>query len=224
MGISTRPGNVLEKNSPEPIDIVLEIYLNDATTQTFSKGDSMTVVYSVLAFCGILLLWGVFTYNRLVRKRNMMKEGWSGIDVQLKRRSDLIPNLVTLVKAYAAHEKESLEEITRLRGLAQMKRDVEETARAESLLSTAMARVLAIVEDYPDLKASDQFIELQHALREVEEHIQYARRYFNGTVRELNIMVESFPSNLVAKLFRFEKGRFFELESIENRVIPMISF
>lgn len=192
--------------------------------RNLSQGDFMSIFYAVLAFAGILLFWAIFTYSRLVRKKNMKKEAWRGIDVQLKRRSDLVPNLVGVVRAYTTHEKEILEELTRLRGLARQKRDVEETARAESLLSTALGRVLAVVENYPDLKASDRFIELQHSLREVEEHIQYARRYYNGIVRELNTLVESFPSKLVARLFRFGKGKFFELESIEDRVIPMIPF
>lgn len=182
----------------------------------------MKVVYSILALGAILLLWIVYIYNRLVKKRYMKKEAWSGIDVQLKRRSDLVPNLVAVVKAYATHEKESFEAVARLRNLARSTQDVEETARTEGLLGTAVVKLLALAEAYPELKADGQFMELQSSLRDAEEQIQYARRYYNGTVRELNILVESFPSNLVATFFRFEKGKFFELESIEDRINPKV--
>jgi LemA protein len=171
-----------------------------------------------------LVVWIIALYNGLVRKRNMVEEAWSGIDVQLKRRTYLIPNLVTSVKGYAAHEEGTLEEVVRLRGQAQNAQGVAETAQAQGLLGAALGRLFALAESYPDLKANTTFIQLQSTLEEIEEQIQLARRYYNGAVRELNIAVESFPSNLVASRFGFSKAEFFELEDAAERTVPTVAF
>lgn len=178
----------------------------------------------VLVLAVAVLLWVILLYNSLVRMRNMVQEAWSGIDVQLKRRTDLIPNLVSTVKGYAAHEKGTLEEVIRLRGLAQNAHGVGETAQAQGLLGAALGKLFALAENYPDLKANANFAQLQATLGEIEEQIQLARRYYNGAVRNLNIAVESFPSNLVAGRFGFVKAEFFELESAAERAVPSVSF
>jgi len=178
----------------------------------------------LLALAVAILLWAVLLYNGLVRMRNMVQEAWSGIDVQLKRRTDLIPNLVSTVKGYAEHEKGTLEEVIRLRGLAQNAQGVGETAQAQGLLGAALGKLFALAESYPELKANANFAQLQASLGEIEEQIQLARRYYNGAVRNLNIAVESFPSNLVAGRFGFEKAEFFELESPSERAVPKVEF
>lgn len=184
----------------------------------------MTAFFVLLALVAGVLLWGILLYNGLVRMRNMVEEAWSGIDVQLKRRTDLIPNLVSTVKGYAAHEKGTLEEVIRLRGLAQNAHGVGETAQAQGLLGAALGKLFALAENYPDLKANANFAQLQATLGEIEEEIQLARRYYNGAVRNLNIAVESFPSNLIAGRFGFVKAEFFELENIAERVVPAVTF
>lgn len=178
----------------------------------------------VLALAAALLLWAVFIYNGLVRMRSTVEEAWSGIDVQLKRRTDLIPNLVSTVKGYAEHEKGTLEEVIRLRGLAQNAQGVGETAQAQGLLGSALGKLFALAESYPELKANANFAQLQASLGEIEEQVQLSRRYYNGAVRNLNIAVESFPSNLVAGRFGFEKAEFFELESPAERAVPKVEF
>ena len=184
----------------------------------------MTILYILLGATGLVLLWLVLVYNRLVRGRNMVREAWSGIDVQLKRRTDLIPNLVSTVKGYAAHEKGTLEEVIRLRNMAQSAHGVGETAQAQGLLGAALGKLFALAENYPDLKANANFAQLQASLGEIEEQIQLARRYYNGAVRNLNIAVESFPSNLIAGRFGFAKAEFFELESAAERAVPTVAF
>jgi len=178
----------------------------------------------LLALAVAILLWAILIYNALVRMRNMVQEAWSGIDVQLKRRTDLIPNLVSTVKGYAEHEKGTLEEVIRLRGLAQNAQGVGETAHAQGLLGAALGKLFALAENYPELKANANFAQLQASLGEIEEQVQLARRYYNGAVRNLNIAVESFPSNLVAGRFGFEKAEFFELESPSERAVPKVEF
>lgn len=167
----------------------------------------------------------IVMFNRLVRARQMAREGWSGIDVQLKRRSDLIPNLVDSVKGYAAHERDLLTSVTDLRGAARdLPADaVAQRAAAEAALSAALGRLVATAEAYPDLKASGNFLKLQQQLSELESEIQMARRYYNGAVRNLNILIESFPSNLIAGLFGFARMEFFELDDAAARVAPKVS-
>ncbi len=182
-----------------------------------------SVVVAVVVI--VVLAYAVALYNRLVRSRQMAAEGWSGIDVQLKRRSDLVPNLVEAVKGYAGHERATLQEVTELRNQARAvpPDDVAGRARIEGLLSGAIGRLLAVVENYPDLKASQNFLQLQASLAAIEDEIQMARRYYNGATRELNVLVESFPSNLVAGMFGFSRRSFFETDDA-SRAAPQVSF
>ena len=181
------------------------------------------IVLGVLVALG---LYVVYLYNTLVRQRQMVREGWSGIDVQLKRRTDLIPNLIETVKGYAAHERATLEEVTELRArAASMPRDdVAGRSQAESMLSQALGRLFAVAEAYPDLKANDGFRDLQAALDKTEDALQMSRRYYNGAVRQLNTQVESFPANLVAERFGFDVEPYFEIEDPADRSVPQVSF
>ena len=175
---------------------------------------------------GILLLvavltWGIWTYNRFIRLRNQVNEAWAGIDVQLQRRYDLVPNLLATVKGYTKHESGVLERVTRLRGSTQL--GVNERADQESGLSRSIGRLFAVAEDYPDLKASEGFQQLHESLVEIEGHLQFARRYYNGSVRDNNNLVEGFPSMLVARLFGFRSAEFFEIELASQRAAPEVS-
>ena len=178
----------------------------------------------ILAIVIVVLCWAVATYNRFVKRKNHVQEGWSGIDVQLKRRYNLIPNMVETVKGYATHEKETLAEVTEMRGRAEGAGTPVDRARAEGVLSQFLGRLLAVAEDYPDLKASTNFVNLQDELSEIEEQIQLARRYYNGTVRELNVLVQSFPSNLIANMFGFVEADFFTVELATHREVPRVEF
>lgn len=183
-------------------------------------------MYVILAILVVIALYVVFIYNGLVRSRQMAEEAWSGIDVQLKRRADLIPNLIETVKGYAAHEKSTLEEVVELRNRAQAvpAGDVAGRAQAEGLLGQALGRVMALAEAYPDLKANQNFAELQSSLETMESEIQMARRYYNGAARDLNVKVESFPSNLVAGQFGFAKREYFEIANEADRAVPSVKF
>lgn len=180
----------------------------------------------LLAIIAAIAVYGVMLYNRLVRFRQMVAEGWSGIDVQLKRRADLIPNLLESVKGYMRHEKTVLEEVTKARAAVQAAGNAspEERAKAEGLLSGALGRLMAVAENYPDLKASQNFLEFQTSLEETENEIQLSRRYYNGAVRNNNVAVESFPSNLIANQFGFSQAQYFEIEAAGDRAVPQVSF
>lgn len=178
---------------------------------------------------GILLAiaaYAVVIYNGLVKARQMVREAWSGIDVQLKRRADLIPNLIKTVKGYASHEKDTFAEVTQMRTRAQgvPTGDVAGRAVAEGMLSQALGKLFAVAEAYPDLKANDNFRDLQNSLDEMETEIQMARRYYNGAARDLNVKVESFPSNMVANTFKFEQADYFEIENDAERAVPQVDF
>ncbi len=179
----------------------------------------------VIAIFVALAIYVIVVFNRLVRARQMMREAWSGIDVQLKRRADLIPNLVETVRGYSGHERATLDEVTALRARAGSlpAGDVAGRAHVEGLLGQALGRLLAVVEAYPDLKADQGFRQLQAALETLEGEIQMARRYYNGAARDLNVQVESFPSNLVAWAFGFRLSDYFEIESAD-RASPQVSF
>ncbi len=170
----------------------------------------------------LVILWGIFAYNRLVKYRQQVSEGWSGIDVQLKKRSNLIPNLVKVVKGYAAHEKSTLTEVTELRAqcVSSVGNSVDQRGKVEGGLASALTRLLLVAENYPDLKADGSFRDLQSTLTEVENDIEMARRYYNGAVRLMNVSVESFPSNLVAKQFHFTRAEYFQLENPDDRQAP----
>jgi LemA protein len=184
----------------------------------------VTAFLIVLGGIALLIVWTVLMYNNLVKNTNLVKEGWSGIETQLKRRANLIPNLVETVKGYATHEREAFEEVTSLRSQAFGAKGVGERSQLEGRLTAALGNLFAIAENYPELKASQNFQELQNSLSEVEDQIQLSRRYYNGTVRDLNILVESFPSNLIANAFRFRQAEFFELENAADREVPKVEF
>jgi LemA protein len=181
------------------------------------------VGYVVIAVVVLAVLYAIATYNRLVRQRNLVREGWSGIDVQLRRRADLVPNLVETVKGYAAHERGLFEEIAASRQQSLAAKAPGEQGEAERRLEGGIGRLLALAEAYPELKADANFRQLQGQLAEVEDQLQMARRYYNGTARDLNTLVQSFPSNLVAGGFGFKEAEFFETDEA-SRAAPQVSF
>ena len=166
----------------------------------------MTVTLIIL---GLIFGWSIWAYNRLVRDRVRVETGWSDIGVQLKRRHDLIPKLVSAVKQYAAYESATLEAVTTLRTETI---EPQKSSDTEQAISHDLKRLLAVAEQYPDLKANQSFLDLQKNLSQVEHHLQYARRYYNGAVRNLNVRIDSFPDTLIAKAFNFTKANFFEFD------------
>lgn len=181
-----------------------------------------TIILLIIA--AAIGLWVMSTYNALVKNKNLVEEGWSGIETQLKRRANLIPNLVETVKGYATHEKATLEEVTAMRARAMGSESIAERSVAEGALTQALGRLFAVAEAYPDLKANENFQSLQQDLSETEDQIQMARRYYNATVRDNNVKVESFPSNLVAKQFNFPTADYFEIEDDGDRAVPEVKF
>ncbi|MDQ0477426.1 MULTISPECIES: LemA family protein [Chryseobacterium] len=184
----------------------------------------MNAILIILAFCAVALFYGVSIYNQLVKLRTMVDEAWSSIDVMLKKRYDLIPNLVETVKGYATHERETFDSVTRARAAAMAANSVEEKEAAEKNLNQAMMTLNAVAEQYPDLKANTNFLQLQGELSTLEGDIEKSRRYYNGTVRENNILVATFPSNIIANLYKFTKSPFFELENVTERAVPNVKF
>lgn len=182
--------------------------------------------YIAIGIIVAVAAYAIVIYNGLVKARQMVREAWSGIDVQLKRRADLIPNLIETVKGYASHEKDTLAEVTEMRTRAQgvPAGDVAGRAVAEGMLSQALGKLFAVAEAYPELKANENFRDLQQSLDKMETEIQMARRYYNGAARDLNIKVESFPSNLVASTFKFEQADYFEIENDADRAVPKVDF
>ena len=172
----------------------------------------------------LVVLWAMLLYNSLIRLRNQAEEGFSDIDVQLKRRHNLIPNLVETVKGYAAHERGVFEEVTKARSSAATASGPEAQGQAENMLTGALRQLFAVAEDYPDLKASRNFMELQNELSDTEDKIQAARRFYNMRVRDLNIKVESVPSNMVARMASIVQREFFEIEEPADREVPSVSF
>lgn len=172
-------------------------------------------LYIILGVIAVVALWLIASYNRFIRLINRAEEAWADIDVQLKRRYDLIPNLVNTVKAYATHEASAFENVTKARSLAMGAGTLAEKGQAENMLTGALKSIFAIAEAYPDLKANQNFLELQKELSDTENKIQAARRFYNTNVRDLNTSIESFPSNLIAGMFNFSKMEFFELEESE---------
>lgn len=179
----------------------------------------------VLIVIAAIALYAIFVFNRLVSLRQLVNEGWSGIDAQLKRRSDLVPNLVDSVKGYAGHERSVLEEVTARREQARNAppADVAERAQAESALTAGLAKLMVLAEAYPELKASANFLSLQRQLTDLENEIQMARRYYNGTVRNLNTLIQSVPSNFIAGVASFRPAPYFELSEPADRAVPQVS-
>ncbi|MBU2490279.1 MAG: LemA family protein [Proteobacteria bacterium] len=184
----------------------------------------MIPLLMIPASLALLGIWMVVAYNKLVRLRNMAQEAWSGVDVQLKRRVNLIPNLVETVKGYAAHEQKLLTRVTQLRQKSLAAGTVKEQEAVENELSRALGGILAVAEAYPDLKANQNFLDLSGQLAGVEEQIQLARRYYNGAARNLNIAVEAVPTNILASLFHFSRMDFFEIEDPGDRALPQVKF
>jgi LemA protein len=178
----------------------------------------MIIIYIILA---VIVIWLVYAFNSLVRLRNRTQEAWSDIDVQLKRRYDLIPNLVESVKGYMTHEREVFEKVTAARSKA-MGATGAAKAGAENALSGALKSLFAVAENYPQLKANENFLKLQDELTDTEDKIQAARRFYNGNVRDLNIRVETFPTNLIANTFGFQKMEFFgDLSEVEREPVKV---
>jgi LemA protein len=183
----------------------------------------MRTEWIVLAVVALIALYAVVVFNRLIRGRNLVREGFSGIDVQLKRRSDLIPNLVETVKGYAAHERGLFTEIAEKRTAARNASGVAGKAAAETDLQGSLHRVFALAESYPELKANQNFLALQTQIAELEDQLQMARRYYNGTVRDYNTSIQTFPDVLIASLLGFREEHFFQIEAGEGAT-PSIQF
>jgi LemA protein len=178
----------------------------------------------ILAVLAAAVVYVGAVFNRLVRRRNLVREGWSGIDVQLKRRTDLVPNLVETVKAYAAHERTVFEDVTTMRASSMAANDVGGRASAARGLQASLGKLLAVAEAYPELKADKNFLTLQEQLADVEDQLQMARRYYNGTVRNLNIIIQSFPSNVLARMLGFREEPYFELDDRGEAAAPGVAF
>jgi LemA protein len=176
-----------------------------------------------LVLAVLIVVAGIVIYNRLVRLRTTVRSSWSDIDVHLKKRYDLVPNLVETVKGYATHEKSVLENVTMARAAAMKATSPADKAKAENMFSETLKSLFAVAEAYPQLRANENFMQLQQQLKELEDNIAHARRYYNAVVRDYNIMIESFPSNIVAGQFRFEKSEFFELEeaAVERKPVKV---
>ncbi len=170
------------------------------------------IIWIIIA---LFVLWAIFAYNKFITLINRAKEAWSDIDVQLKRRYDLIPNLVNTVKGYATHENEAFENVTKARASAMGAQNIVDKGKTENMLASALKSVFAIAEAYPELKANQNFLSLQSELSDTENKIQAARRFYNGNVRDLNIAVDAFPSNLIARIFNFMKMELFTLDESE---------
>ncbi|MGB0757687.1 MAG: LemA family protein [Patescibacteria group bacterium] len=183
-----------------------------------------TFLYIIGAIVVVIILWLIAVYNGLIRLKNRVDEGWSDIDVQLKRRYDLIPNLVETVKGYAAHEKELFENVTKARNQAMQAGTLGDKAQAENMLTDTLKSLFAVAENYPDLKASENFAKLQDELTDTENKIQAARRFYNGLVRDFNTKIEVFPNNMIAGMLGFSKREFFEVENEQERENVKVEF
>lgn len=183
-----------------------------------------TLFWIIIAIVAVITLWLIAVYNGLIKLRNQVDEGWSDIDVQLKRRHDLIPNLVETVKGYATHEKQLFENVTAARSAALAAKTPRELAKAEDTLMGALKSLFAVAENYPQLRASENFAKLQDELSDTENKIQAARRFYNGVVRDFNIKLQVFPNNIIAGPFGFKAREFFEVESEAERKPVEVKF
>ncbi len=182
------------------------------------------ITYVLIGLVILFAFYGVGIYNRLVKLSTLVDEAWSGIDVQLKKRYDLIPNLVETVKGYASHEKETFENVTKARSQAQNATTVEGQQTAENQLNRALINLYAVAEQYPELKANENFLSLQNELSDIESGIEKSRRYYNGTTRDYNILIDQFPSNIIAGMTKFTKAAFFEIDTEAERQNPQVKF
>jgi LemA protein len=184
----------------------------------------MSVIWILVIVIAVILFGIIAIFNRLVGLKNRTDEAWSDIDVQLKRRYDLIPNLIETVKGYAKHEKELFEKVTQARTEAMKSKGLVDKAKAENQITEALKSVFAVAENYPNLKANENFVELQKEITDTEDKIQASRRFYNANVRDLNIAIESFPSNVVAGVFGYKKRELFELEDVGERKNVEVKF
>lgn len=183
-----------------------------------------TPLLIIIGIIVVIVLYVVITYNRFITFKTKGDEGWADIDTQLKRRYDLIPNMVETVKGYATHEKGTLEAVIKARNMAIQATTPDQKAQAENMLTGTLKTLFAVAENYPALQANQNFMDLQSTLREIEDHIQLSRRYYNATVRDFNVLVDMFPSNIIAGIFNFKKRTFFEIERAEERENVKVSF
>jgi LemA protein len=181
-------------------------------------------LYIILGIIMLAVAYAIYVYNALVRNKVLKEEGWSGIDVQLRRRADLVPNLIETVKGYASHEDKLFRDIAEARAKSIGGGSVGEQAAGAAALSLGLKNLFAVAENYPALKADANFRDLQAQLSAIEDEIQLSRRYYNGAVRNLNTLVETFPSNVVANFFKFDKAEFFENDNDNQRAVPKVSF
>ena len=179
------------------------------------------ILWIIIGVIAVIVVWIIIAFNSLVVLKNRAKEAWSDIDVQLKRRYDLIPNLVETVKGYATHERELFEKVTKARASAMSAQGAKEKAGAENMLSDTLKSLFAVSENYPDLKASTNFLELQRELSDTEDKIQAARRFYNTNVRDLSIKIETFPTNIIASSFGFKQMELFEAAGIEKEAVKV---
>lgn len=182
------------------------------------------VIYIVLGILVIVVIWVIGMYNGLVRLRNQVKNAWSQIDVQLKRRHDLIPNLVETAKGYMKHERETFEAITKARSQAIEAQGVADTGKAEAQLTGALGKFMLVVENYPDLKANQNFLALQEELTTTENKVSFSRQFYNDQVLQFNTRIESVPTNIIAGMFGFKQAEFFEIEEAAEREVPKVKF
>lgn len=178
--------------------------------------------YIALSIFVVLVSFIILVYNRLVSLRNLAREAWSGIDVQLKKRHELIPRLVDVVKGYASHEQNLLTHITELRNLAKKENDLKAQEKVQIGIAQDLGKLFVIVENYPELQANENFAKLQIEISKVEHDLQRARRYYNGSVRDLNTKTQQFPSNIIASIFKFEDEPFFDIQNESERAVPQI--
>lgn len=183
-----------------------------------------TALWIVLGVIALLVIWLIAMYNGLVTLKNRVDEAWSDIDVQLKRRYDLIPNVIETVKGYATHERELFENVTKARTAAMGAQSVKEHEQAENMLTGALKSLFAVSENYPDLKANQNFLQLQDELSDTENKIQASRRFYNGNVRDYNTKLQTFPTNMFASMFKFVAREFFEVENEAERAAPQVKF
>lgn len=181
----------------------------------------MLALWIILGILAVIIVWFIAVYNGLIRLRNQTKEAWSDIDVQLKRRYDLIPNLMEAVKGYMKHEKETFENVTKARTQAMQATGTEAKGKAENMLSDTLKSLFAVAENYPDLKANQNFLQLQGELSDTENKIQAARRFYNGNVRDFNTKMEVFPTNMIAGMLGFKKFEFFEANEAEKKNVKV---
>lgn len=183
-----------------------------------------TYLWIIIVIIAIIVLWLITTFNGLITRKRRVDEAWSDIDIQLKRRYDLIPNLMGAVKGYLQHEQGVLEKVTQARAVAMGAHTPGEHGQAENMLTSALKSLFAVSENYPDLKASQNFLQLQDELSDTENKIQAARRFYNGNVRDYNTAIEQFPTNLITGLFGFKEREFFEITEVSERQAPSVTF